>query len=261
VTNVLAGVFVNLTTPSAKLAGGFVRAAFLNRRTGWGFAPSYGWSFADQFTNTLGNIVLGGIVMLAASPWLPHGSTRTGLLILGSLALVGPLALVALRGWAWKRVESLGAIPWISRLASRRLRGRAQAQAEVDWIRPVLTPLLHEGKAWRVVPQDLGLAALSSVFLCVSNACALRAVGVHVPFLQAAAALIVAGFAGTLSGTIGGIGATELALIGMLGRFNVPPDAAAAGALLHRSAYYAVSLGLGAVALLLEGKGTEKAID
>jgi len=53
---------------------------------------------------------------------------------------------------------------------------------------------------------------------------------------------------------MGGIGATELALIGVLGRLDVPQDAAAAGALLHRSAYYAVSLGLGALALALEGR-------
>ena len=53
----LAGVFVNLTTPTAKLAGGFVRAALIHRRTGWGMATAYGWSFADQVTNLLGNLV------------------------------------------------------------------------------------------------------------------------------------------------------------------------------------------------------------
>ena len=258
-TNVLAGVFVNLTTPSAKLAGGFVRAAFVNRRTGWGFAPSYGWSLADQFTNTLGNIVLGGIVMLSAGPWLPPGSTRTGLFVLGTLALAGPLALVALRGWAWRKVDATGGGPWLRRLAARRFPGRTEA-APGDWIRPVLRPLLHEGTFWRVVAQDLGLAAFSCSFLCLSNACSLRAVGVEVPFFQAAAALILAGFAGTLSGAMGGVGATEIVLIGMLGRFHVPAEAAAAGALLHRSAYYAVSLGWGALALLLESRRKEPSV-
>ena len=176
------------------------------------------------------------------------------MLVLGSLALAGPAILVALRGWSWRRVHASRVVPWLTRLASGRIRDTTGGTTSEDWIRPVLQPLLHEGATWRVVPQDLGLAALSCSFLCLSNACALRAVGIQLPFVQAASALILAGLVGTLAGTVGGIGATEVALIGMLGRFDVPPDAAAAGALIHRSAYYAVSLGLGALGLFLESR-------
>jgi len=105
-STVLAGVFVNLTTPTAKLGGGFLRAALLDRRTGWGFASSYGWSFADQFTNVLGNIVLGGVLMLATAAGLPGGPARAFLVSLGTAALVGPAFLVhsaAGRGAVWGR--------------------------------------------------------------------------------------------------------------------------------------------------------------
>lgn len=251
--NVLAGVFVNLTTPTAKLGGGFVRAALLNRRTGWGFATSYGWSFADQFTNVLGNIVLGGVFMLASAGKLPAGRVRTVLLVLGSAALLGPAALVALRGWAWRRVEAAGQASRIARLAPKRWRTRADA-TEGAWVHRLLEPLLRTGASRRVVPQDLGLAAFSCSFLAASHACALRAVGLELPLVEAGAAVVLAGFAGTLAGTMGGIGATELALIGVMGKLNLPAEAAAAGALLHRAAYYFVSLVFGAVGLVVEGR-------
>jgi uncharacterized membrane protein YbhN (UPF0104 family) len=257
--NVLAGVFVNLTTPTAKLGGGFVRAALLSRRTGWGFATSYGWALADQFTNVLGNIMLGGVFMLAAAAKLPAGSVRTVLVVLGGAALAGPAAMVALRGWAWRRVQAAGHASRVARLAPKRWRAKADA-AEGAWLHRLLEPLLHTGASRRVVPQDLGLAAFSCSFLALSHACALRAVGLDLSLVEAGAAVVLAGFAGTLAGTAGGIGATELALIGVMGKLNLPPEAAAAGALLHRAAYYFVSLIWGAFGLVAEGRYGKAAV-
>ena len=54
--------------------------------------------------------------------------------------------------------------------------------------------------------------------------------------------------------TPGGIGATELALIGLYGHLDVPAEAAATGALLHRAGYYLVILVAGGAALIGEGK-------
>src|SRR4030095_3178349 len=91
----MSGVFVNLTTPTAKLAGGFVRAALVQRWTRWGAAQCYGWSFADQFTNSLGNVALAGVLLLASVPGLPEGRLRGVFLALGSAALAGVAAVVA----------------------------------------------------------------------------------------------------------------------------------------------------------------------
>ena len=250
----LAGVFVNLTTPTAKLAGGFVRAAMVHRRTGWGFARSYGWSFADQFTNSLGNVLLAGALCLGAVAALPPGGSDRGVLVgLGTAALVGVAVVVSLRGWAWRQVARPAASRWLARLTPARYRTEGPDGAHATWLEPTLAPLLRVGRTWRVVPVDLGLAAASCSFLCVSNVCALRAVGIEAPFVPAAAATVLAGFAGTVAGTVGGIGATELALIGLYGRMEMPADGAAAGALLHRTAYYLVSLGLGGLAIAFEG--------
>ena len=59
---ILSGTLLNLVTPSAKLAGGVLRAAIVQRSTGWRMALAYGWSVADQVTNVLGDFLLGGLL-------------------------------------------------------------------------------------------------------------------------------------------------------------------------------------------------------
>ncbi len=253
----LAGVFVNLTTPTAKIAGGFVRAALIHRRTRWGLAAAYGWSLADQVTNSMGNIVLGGVLLLAAGATLRPGPDRSALFVLGTIALCGVAAVVACRGWAARQVGRPGAARWLARLTPTRFRVPGPDGPLAGWAQPVFDPVLRIGATARVAPLDLGLAAVSCAFLCVSNACALEAVGVEAPVFQAAAGMVLAGFAGTIVGTVGGIGATELALMGLYGRMEIPSEAGAAAVLLYRGAYYLVSLGLGGAALALEGKPRE----
>ncbi len=250
----LCGVFVNLTTPTAKLAGGFVRAALIHRETGWGFAASYGWSLADQVTNSLGNVVLAGVLLSAAAAGLPAGGVRDLFLVLGSLSLAGTASVVAARGWAWRQVRRPGSSRWLARITPARFRIEGPDGPVAGWVEPVFSPVLHVGRTRRVLPLDLGLAALSSGFLCASNVCALRAVGVEAPFVQTAAATVLAGFVGTVVGTVGGIGATELALIGLYDRLRLPSGPAAAAVFLHGAAYYLVSLGVGGAALLWEGR-------
>lgn len=250
----LAGVFVNLTTPTAKLGGGFVRAALVHRRTGWGMATAYGWSLADQVTNSLGNVLLAGIVLPAAALRLPAGRLREAFFALGALSLLGVVSVVSLRARAWAWVRSPRASAWLVRITPARFRTDAPGGPGVGWVEPVFSPTLEVGATWRVVPLDLGLAALSCSFLCASNFFALRAVGIVAPFVSAAAVTVLAGLFGTLVGTLGGIGATELALIGLFGRMRVPAEAAAAATLLHRAAYYLVSLVLGGIALGWESR-------
>ncbi len=255
----MAAAFVNLTTPSAKLAGGFVRAAMVRRRTGWELARCYGWAFADQFTNTLGNVSLNGVVCLGAIASWPSAGGQRVLLGLGVASIVGVTVVVSLRGYAWRQAARPGVSRWLARFTPARFCVEESQGTRAGWLEPVLAPLLNIGATSKVVPADLALAALSCSFLCVSNACALEAVGLHVPILPAAAATILASFLGTVASTPGGIGATEIALISLYGQLDVPPDAAAAAALLHRSGYYLVTLAAGGAALAAEGRWKQAA--
>jgi len=259
----LSGNFVNLTTPTAKLAGGFVRAALVDRRTGWGFASTYGWSFADQFTNVFGNLALYGVLAVTAGFTVAPGGTRVGFLASGSAALAVVAALVAARGKVWTLVQK----PAVARFMARFTPERFRSMGEATWVRPVFEPLLRVGRTWRVAPQDLGLGALSFGALCLANALVLQALGSDAPLPRIGIAVVIGYFAGSVLGTLGGIGVTEVALIKLYGMAGVSPEIAAAGALLHRASYYAVILSWGGVSLLLatsrgrdpaEGVGTER---
>ena len=73
-------------------------------------------------------------------------------------------------------------------------------------------------------------------------------------------AVVLAYFAGVLVGAWGGIGVTEAALTGLYVQIGLPPDQAAAGALLHRAVFYAVVLawvlGLSPNVLVIPGART-----
>ena len=245
----LSGNFVNLTTPTAKLAGGFVRAALIRRHTGWGMAVAYGWSFADQFTNVFGNLTLCGALSIAAGLSVAGGGSRVSFLASGAAALAVVVMVVSARGWTWTQVQK----PAVARFMARFTPERFREMGEATWIRPVLEPLLHVGRTIRVAPQDLGLAALSFGSLCLANALVLQALGVDAPLFSVAVAVVVGYFAGTVIGTLGGIGVTEVALIKLYGMAGVSAEAATAGALLHRASYYAVIVVAGGLSLLVEG--------
>jgi uncharacterized protein (TIRG00374 family) len=250
----LSGVFVNLTTPTAKLAGGFVRAALVNRRAGWGMATAYGWSLADQITNVLGNLSLYGLLALAAGYTLAPGGSRAQLLTSGAVALATVTVVVALRGRAWVVFQKPTLARWLARVTPERYRTTESGRPMAGWVRPVFEPLLHTGRTLIVAPTDLALAAASFGSLCIANALVLQALGADAPLALASVAVVVGYFFGTIIGTLGGIGVTEVALMEFYTLAGVNREIAAAGALLHRASYYLVILVWGGVSLALEGR-------
>lgn len=252
-TALLSGNFVNLTTPTAKLAGGFLRAALINRRTGWGMSTAYGWSLADQVTNVLGNLMLCGLLATSAG-LVVVGGARSQFLGAGAAALVTVVAVVAARDWGWRQVQRPALSRWLARLTPRRFRVEGHGGPTAAWVLPVFEPLMHVGRTIRVAPADLTLAACSFGSLCVANALVLQALGTEASVLRVAVAVVIGYFAGTVLGTLGGIGVTEVALIELYQLAGVTPEAAAAGALLHRASYYAVIVLLGGGSLLWEAR-------
>ena len=252
----LSGNFANLTTPTAKLAGGFLRAALIHRRTGWGMAVSYGWSLADQVTNVLGNLTFYGFLALAATSLIPT-SHRIHFLTTGIAALVAVSAMLALRGWAWNQMQRPGISRWLARFTPERFRTKGAEGPSAAWVLPVFEPLLHHGSTLRVAPKDLGLAACSFASLCLANAVVLQALGADTPLVLVSVAVVIGYFTGTIIGTLGGIGVTEVALIKLYTVMGISPEIATAGALLHRASYYLVILLWGGTALVLEGRRKE----
>ncbi|MDX1388055.1 MAG: lysylphosphatidylglycerol synthase transmembrane domain-containing protein [Acidobacteriota bacterium] len=251
----LAGVFVNLTTPTAKLAGGFVRAALVNRRTGWGMAQTYGWSLADQITNVLGNLSLYGLLAVSAGYSMAAGVSRGQLLASGVVALATVVIVVSLRARAWVLFQKPGLARVLARVTPARYRTTESGRPMAGWVRPVFEPLLHHGRTIVVAPRDLALGAASFGTLCIANAMVLQALGADAHLAKVSVAVVVGYFFGTIFGTLGGIGVTEVALVELYTLAGVSREVAAAGALLHRASYYLVILLWGGVSLALEGRG------
>jgi uncharacterized membrane protein YbhN (UPF0104 family) len=253
----IAGSFINLTTPTAKLGGGVLRAAFLHRRFGWGLAESYGRAFVDQATNALGTFLLYALLALAVFVSAPDLVGRHGFLASGVLLLALLATGLALRGWAWSRLQTPTVRRVLVRLTPRRFRQDDHEGADADWIRPVFYPFLGERSAWTTLLPDIAWAAVSFASLCVANAMVFRALGMETNLWLMSAAVVMGYFAGVASGAWGGIGVTEAALTGLYIRFGIPADVATAGALLHRATFYLVILGFGGLSLLYEGRFRE----
>ena len=252
-TALLSGNFINLTTPTAKLAGGFVRAALINRRMGWGMSTAYGWSLADQVTNVLGNLLLCGLLALGASTAVT-GAARGQFWVAGAAALLVVALLVALRDRVWRQVQRPTVSRWLAKVTPRRFRQEGDSGPTAGWVLPVFEPLMHTGRTLRVAPVDLTLAACSFGSLCVANAIVLQSLDADAPVVLVAVVVVIGYFAGSVLGTLGGIGVTEVALIELYQLAGVTREIAAAGALIHRASYYLVIAVFGGGALLWEAR-------
>ena len=244
----MAGFFINLTTPTAKLGGGVLRAALLRRNHGWGTANAAGWVLADQITNNLGGMLLFGLLALGGGLLAPVGGgdayTITGWLAVGLF-----FALVLVKGWVWKATQRPWFVAAMTRITPARFHQVQDGAASAGWLRPLLRPLLLQSR-W----SDVLAASAAFGALCAANALVLRSLGVDAPLWVVAVAVAIGYLAGNGLGPWGGIGVTEVAMAGIYMQLGIAGEAAAAGVLLHRAAYYVVGLAWGGVALLRTGR-------
>ena len=212
---ILAGAFINLVTPAVKVGGGLYRAAGIRRETGWELPLAWGWTLADQVGNILGGLTLFGIAALAAGepPFVWAGAGALGAVVL----------FLLLRRRIWRFTGSR--------------------------TRPLLEPLFGPGCSTFDLVTDIGYAALSWSMLSVACGLVFLALGAGGSIWQLTAVLAVGATAGALVGA-GGLGVTELMLIGLFTQVGIDPAAAAAGTLLHRGILYALIIIAGGYALL-----------
>jgi uncharacterized membrane protein YbhN (UPF0104 family) len=249
---VAAGSFVNLTTPTAKLGGGVVRAVLLNRRRGWRLSRAYGWAFADQVTNLLGHALLFGVVSLAFSGHPAAGNLASAFAVVGSATLIAFGVVVWIRRPFWNWIQRPAVSARVAGFVPRRfVRGDGITP---DLMQRIFGPLLRDGASWKRFAHDVLMGALAFTALPVANAMVLRALGVQVPLMVITMVVVLGYLAGNLLGAWGGIGVTEVALAGLGAHFGMPAEAAAAGALLHRAVFYAVVLSCGGAGLWVESR-------
>jgi uncharacterized protein (TIRG00374 family) len=255
---IAAGSFVNLTTPTAKLAGGVVRALLLNQRYGWRKSVAYGWAFADQVTNLLGHTLLFGVGLLAFSVHPAAAAWKTVFATVGSLTLLGLAVGVLIRHPVWSWIQRPTVAAGFGRFVPRRFVGAEGVTTDV--LKRIFGPLLDTGASWKAFVPDVLLGALAFAMLPIANAMVLRSMGVDAPLLVITVVVVLGYLAGNLLGAWGGIGVTEAALAALGTHFGVPAEAAAAGALLHRAVFYAVVLSCGGGSLWVERRAVTGAV-
>jgi len=238
----LASAALNLITPTARVLGGMMRARYFARAQRKPFALLYGVVLWDQVVHHAVMSVCTWIVLIATA--FVVGRPGWGWLLLGSLLVT----LAAVVVWA-RRARQGDENPIVRFLAKRA--GKAEGKLQRLYA--------HGHEAVGVFARLLGVnrlrfqaAAIGVVYFLVNAAglwAMFLAIGAPVgPF--AALAAVTAGTAvGTLSGSPGGVGTTELAMMASFKLLGVDEVSAAAGTLLYRGIHYAGVLGVGLPAL------------
>lgn len=237
-----ASAALNLITPSARLIGGLMRARYFARSARRPFGVLYGVVLYDQIAH---HFVMTSTtwVALIATAWVVG---RRSL----SLAALAALIVTALALYIWSRRGRAETNPLVRLLArgAEKAEGRMQRfyshghEAVSVFVRLLAPSGLH----WRAAL--LGLAYV--VFNVGAQWLVFLALGRPIDPLVVFAGVALGAAAGTLTGTPGGLGTTEAAMVASFAALGVDRVDAAAGTLLFRGLHYATVLGLGLPALL-----------
>ncbi|MEA2563001.1 MAG: glycosyltransferase 2 family protein [Acidobacteriota bacterium] len=240
----MASAALNLITPSARLIGGLMRARYFARDLSLPFGVVYGLVLYDQVAHHAVMSTCTWIAVIVAAPLFGHA--WFGVVAAVVLAVVVAVLLV----WT-RRSGNFTNNPLVRFLArgaerteSRMQRLYAHGHEAVE----VFVRLLGDG---RLRGQAAALGLCFFVSNLVSQWCVFRALGVEVPVLVIFAGVALGNAAGMLTGTPGGLGTTEAAMVGSFVAMGMNREDALAGTLLYRGLHYVSILGIGLPALLL----------
>jgi len=237
----MVSVFLNTVVPAARPVGGIIRARLLSRSTKGPSGPIYGGALVDQFGYSLVSAAVGAICL----PWAflgpggaGGGARRVPIWILAGVALLVAAVLIHPRGR--RRVAG-----WMQ----RRLPRAAQT----------VQGALEAGRALLGRPATFLYMGVGGSVVWFANAIVLWvagwATGTEFTLGAAAAAWAIGSFAGAVSGTPGGAGATEAAAILPLMSQGIPESEALAAVLLARGLHYVSAILIGGACFIFRPGG------
>jgi uncharacterized protein (TIRG00374 family) len=242
----MASAALNLITPTARVIGGLMRARYFARARGRPFGFLYGVVLYDQVAHHTVMSVCTWITFIATA----FALERNGL---GAVALAG-LVIAAVLLAVWSGGEGGGGFesnPIVRFLARRVERDEGRLRrvfAHGHEAVGVFVRLLGCGPLrW----QAAGLGLAYFLVNAVAQWALFLAIGAPVAPFVVLAVVALGTAVGTLSGTPGGVGTTELAMMASFKLLGVDEVVAAAGTLLYRGLHYASVLAIGLPALAL----------
>jgi uncharacterized protein (TIRG00374 family) len=239
----LASAALNLITPSARLIGGPMRARYFARGLVRPFGEVYGVVLYDQVAHQAAMSGCTWIAVILAAP--SFGQPWIG--VLGAVLLVALILGLVL--WS-RKSRSFEENPLVRFLARRAAKTEGRTQrlySHGHEAVEIFVRLLGENRL-----HGLAMVLGSGFFVTniLAQWCVFRSLGLEVAPLVIVAGVALGNAAGMLTGTPGGLGTTEAAMISSFTGMGIDPVDAAAGTLLYRALHYLSILGLGVPALL-----------
>jgi uncharacterized protein (TIRG00374 family) len=238
----MASAALNLITPSARLIGGLMRARYFARSTSRSFGLLYGVVLFDQIAHHAVMTTATCVSLIAAA--LAAGRPELAAATLAVLVI----AAVGLAVWLRRRGAS-EQNPLVRFLARRAAKAEGRMQrlyAHGHEAVGIFIRLLGDGRLF----AKAFLLGIGYVILNVGAQWLIcHALGEPVSLLVVFAGVSLGVAAGTLTGTPGGLGTTEAAMVASFTILGVDRVEAAAATLLYRGLHYATVLAVGLPAL------------
>lgn len=241
----LASAALNLITPTARVLGGMMRARYFARAQGRPFSLLYGVVLWDQVAHHSVMSVCTWIVLILAA-FAVHWN-GWGFLLLAAL-----LVSFALLVFWVRRARRKEEHPIVGFLARRAERSEGKLQRLLAHGHEAVGIFVRLLSVRRLSFQSVGIGVLYFLVNAAGLWAMFLAIGAPVGPFAALAAVTLGTAVGTLSGTPGGVGTTEIAMMAAFKLLGVDEVTGAAGTLLYRGLHYAgvLAVGLPALALL-----------
>ncbi len=253
----MAGVFVNLLTPGARVGGGPVRAYYMSTTFGGRKSTYMGTVLADKMTNMTVFFTLVIIATLYILFLVPIGLIWKLILQGGVLLILAAIIsgfLLRKRLGANSRFMNwlLPTIYEMRILAVLRRRFPTYQHFEDYVLRKLdnaCRPIRRAFDRPRYLGKALAIGVLSWFLYYMAYFVLFRALGVQIAPLPIFVIFIISVLTGDTGISPGGAGLMETAMIGLCAAFGVEYGAAAAVTLISRGLFYVYGFGLGGICL------------
>ncbi len=238
----MASAALNLITPTARVIGGLMRARYFSRGYRRPFGLLYGVVLYDQVAHH---------TVMSFCTWVVFSATAfyMGRLWLGWASLAALIAAMAALGFWGRRRGPFEENPIVRFLARRAARDEGKLDrffAQGHEAVGVFVRLLASGT---LQAQATVLGVAYFLVNIAAQWAMFRALGAPVSPFVVVAVVALGTAVGTLTGTPGGMGTTEVAMMASFKLMGVDAVVAAAGILLYRGLHYASVLVVGLPAL------------
>lgn len=253
----MAGVFVNMITPGARVGGEPVRAYYMSAVFGGRKSTYMGTVLADRMANMvvfLSLVIFSTLYILFLVPLGPVPKLALQGGVLFAVAVVVSGFLLRKKVGAESRFTRwlLSSIYEMRFLAFLRRRFPTYEQFEdyaIDRLGNVFRPIRRTFRRPRQLTKAVVIGLVSWFVFFLANYVLFRSLGADIGALPVFVIFVISIMCGAAGISPGGAGVMEAAMIGLCAAFGLEYDTAAAVTLVSRGLFYLYGVGFGGLCL------------